>query len=85
MKKSAPIREVLVPETEYQEYRSFKTDNTALLQTLLEHHLYNQPDVYYHNSPTAIRSHALLVKNGLLKADGTLTDAAKELPLYTTA
>ena len=79
---SITIREVLIPEAEYQEYQLLKSGNTELLQTVLEHHLYNQPDVHYHNSPTAKRSHALLVKAGVLDSDGNLTAIAKALPLY---
>jgi hypothetical protein len=78
----ATIREVLIPETEYQEYQLLKSGNTELLQTLLEHHLYNQADIHYHNSPTAQRSHALLIKADFLDVDGNLTAIAKVLPLY---
>ena len=81
-KTMSTIREVLIPETEYQ---SLKSDKSDLLQTLLEHHLYNQSDIYYRGSPTAIRSHTLLLQAGLLEDDGTLTPTAKALPLYGAA
>jgi hypothetical protein len=89
MKSSAPrksmpsaIREVLIPEAEYREYQSLKSDHLDLLQTLLEHHLCEQEDIYYHGSSTARRSRALLMAGGLLDASGNLTPAGKVLPLF---